>query len=457
MRRWVRRARFAFLAAAIPGRSKALYQLIARPASVDATAFGGLFDARTLDRLKSSSLISTGSVQVPLRLAEILYLNGRIEEAFEWVRRTPGLEPQLMDGWFSLYTGDIARAMTIFAAAAETQSAKSEALANLALCHYLEGDLDKAMDSLSIAAAFDPRTTFPMLLFSRIVRHREDIRRYLSEKARLARLGQSASNAAAFVRACGRAGAVMEGEDAARAAVADINRARTAPGPKKHFYSRGAGELILKHVVDVAQNADIRLFPMGGTLLGLIRDGELIPFDKDLDFGCFVEEASFRDLWEVFLSSAYFVPMGAVEDRLIKLRHLSGATVDIFVNFREGDGRWHGGSFVCWRDRAFELKRADVRGRQFFIPDDPETYLENHYGPSWGRRDPHFDVFWEAPNAYAPNKERRYLSTIARGLQLLAAGSTDMMEIRLERAKKANVEDVVAAYEYISRARLPAE
>lgn len=460
IRRLVRRVQFASLVAANPGRSKAIYRLIAKPQSVDAFSLGGLAESEALGRLKSSSLISTGNVQVPLKVAENLFLNGQIDEAFALVRRTPGRTAQLIDGWLSLYTGDLDRAMNIFSAATDRQATKLEGCKNVALCHYLKGDLDRAVDSLMIGAALYPRAMASMTLFSRIVRHEEDIRRYLSEKMRLAKNGFTAGSAAQFVRACGRAGAIKEGESTARAAVvnlcqsernevADSAERHEQTGLKRGSYSISKGEVILKHVSDVAQSANIRLFPIGGTLLGLVRDKELLSWDKDLDFGSFAEEASLQELWGVFSSSPYFIPMGTVEDRLIKLRHLSGITVDVFVNFRDGNARWHGGQFIYWKDRAFELTSVAIRGRNLFVPSDPEAYLEAHYGPNWRSPDPHFDVFWEAPNAYAPNKEHRYLNTIAKGLQFLAAGSMDMMEIRLERATKADVDDVVAGLRYI--------
>jgi hypothetical protein len=84
------------------------------------------------------------------------------------------------------------------------------------------------------------------------------------------------------------------------------------------------------------------------------------------------------------------------------------------------------------------------------VPEDPEAYLENHYGPNWREPDPHFDVFWEAPNAHSPNKGHRYLNTVAKGLQVLAAGSEDMMRIRLERASSGtDADDVVAGFNYV--------
>lgn len=458
-RRLLRRAQFASLVAGDPARSKAMYRLIAAPQSVDAFSLDGLSESVVLDRLKSSSLISTGNYRVPLKVAENLYLNGRIDEAFGLLRSSPGRDAQLLDGWLSLYNGDLQRAGDIFSAATDRQATKIEACKNLALCRYLEGDLDRALDALIVGAAISPRTMAPMTLFSRIVRHKEDIGRYLSEKMRLAKNGFTASSAAQFVRACGRAGATEEGERAAKAAVINLVRSvkpaatpssrHAETGLKKGFYSRDKGAAILSQVLALARGAGIRLFPVGGTLLGLIRDAELLSWDKDLDFGCFEEEASLEDLWTLFSASPYFIPMGTAEDRLIKLRHLSGVTVDIFVNFRDGDARWHGGQFVFWKDQAFDLKTMTVGGTEVLVPGDPEAYLEGHYGPNWRYPDPHFDVFWEAPNAFSPKIEHRYLNTVAKGLQFLAAGSLDMMNIRLDRAKNADADDVVAGYEYV--------
>ena len=112
-----------------------------------------------------------------------------------------------------------------------------------------------------------------------------------------------------------------------------------------------------------------------------------------LDFGCFAEEADIDELWRIFSANPYFLPMGVVDDRLIKLRHVTGVTVDIFVNHREGDHRWHGGQFTFWREPAFELKEAKFGGRRFHVPEDPESYLSMHYGAGWRAPDPLFDVF----------------------------------------------------------------
>ena len=459
--RWTRRIRLGSLIAASPTRAGAIYQLVTAPHSLDVLSLGGLSKSRALDRLIRSSLIATGSVHVPLQVAESLYWNGRIDEAFNLIRRTPGYEARLIDGRLSLYKGDLDRAVEIFSAGPQDEASEPEACVGLALCHYLGGDLGRAIDTLVRGTARYAAHAPLMMLFSRIVRDRKDVRRCLDE-GRLPLRGLSSSSAAAFVRACGRAGAIAEGEESARSAAIEFCQQRNPAaastadrheksGLRRGIYSRAQAEAILTHVSEVAQSAKTRLFPMGGTLLGLVRDQALISWDKDLDFGCFEEEASLRDLWDIFSSSPYFIPMGTVGERLIKLRHLSGVTVDVFVNFHDGDARWHGGSYVCWTDRDFRLKSTEIGGRHFLVPNDCEAYLEHHYGADWRRPDPHFDVFWEAPNVRSANEQHRYLNTMAKALQLLAAGSMDAIGIRLERATKAHVDDVVAAFQYVLR------
>ena len=458
VRKLIRRVQFASIVAANPWQGGAMYKLIKQPGAVDSISLGGLAGSPLIERLKSSPLISTGNALVPVRVAENLYLKGCWDDALALLRKTPGRDAQMKDGWLSLFRGDVDRAMSIFSAAMDRQATKIQACRNLALCHYIQGDLDRAVETVRIGAAMSPKTSSLMTLFSRLVRDTHDIDRFLDEKMRIARNGFTIGTAAQFIRACGRAGATEAGERTARDAVVNFCQKHPADAPlngveyhvetglRTGAYSRGKGEMVLNHIAEVAQGSGVRFFAMGGTLLGLIREGELISWDKDMDFGCFAEEASFEDLWRIFTANPYFLPMGTAEDRLIKLQHLTGITVDIFVNFSDGEGRWHGGQFVRWRDRPFDLRRMAVGGRELYVPDDPEAYLEGHYGENWRSPDPHFDVFWEAPNAFGPNEQHRYLNTIAKGLQFLSTGALDKMSIRLERARYAGAADVVAGY-----------
>lgn len=461
IKKLIRRMQFASIVATNPWQGGAMYKLIKTPDAVDSVSLGGLANSPMIDRLKSSELIVTGNVLVPIKIAENLYLNGCWDDALALLRKTPGRDAQMKDGWLSLFRGDIDRAMSIFSAAMDRQATKIEACRNLALCYYLKGDLDRAIETVTIGAALSPKTSSLMTLFSRLVRNRADIDKYLQEKMRIARNGFTIGTAAQFIRACGRAGAIEAGEQTARDAIVNhcqkhrlsrpLNGAEChlETGLKKGAYSRDKGEIVLNHIAQVARESGVRFFVMGGTLLGLIRDGKLLSWDKDLDFGCFVEEATLEDLWRIFAENPYFLTMGTVGDRLIKLQHVTGVSVDIFVNFRDDKGRWHGGQFIRWRDRPFDLRTLTIGGRDFHVPSDTEAYLEHHYGENWRTPDPHFDVFWEAPNAFAPNETHRYLNTIAKGLQLLSTGALDKMSIRLERARYSGIQDVAAGYSLV--------
>src|SRR5690606_11155212 len=170
VRKLIRRVQFASIVAANPWQGGAMYKLIKQPGAVDSVSLGGLAGSPLIERLKSSPLISTGNALVPVRVAENLYLKGCWDDALALLRKTPGRDAQMKDGWLSLFRGDVDRAMSIFSAAMDRQATKIQACRNLALCHYIQGDLDRAVETVRIGAAMSPKTSSLMTLFSRLVR-----------------------------------------------------------------------------------------------------------------------------------------------------------------------------------------------------------------------------------------------------------------------------------------------
>ena len=47
---------------------------------------------------------------------------------------------------------------------------------------------------------------------------------------------------------------------------------------------------ICREVLDVSNCTDIQAVLIGGSLLGMVRDGDFLPWDKDLDFAVFEGE-----------------------------------------------------------------------------------------------------------------------------------------------------------------------
>ncbi len=443
---------FALSAMRSPLTAKKAYDIWRNP---------GQISEQDLDELTRNSLAAAWPATVRARIAETLYINGRFDEALELLHKSKGTDPKNMEGWLLLYLGKYRRALEIFSALSDLPKPKPDALKNQAFTRYLMGNLDEAVRTLIIAIALSPSRTPSITLLSRIVRNQREIDELLLEMQRLAKTAITAAGSAQLVRACARAGAKQEGEKVARNALVNMalsraagthvsERKATETGMPEGRFTGERGILVLDHFAQAISGNDARFFLMGGTLLGMVRDNKLLPWDKDLDLGCLAHEATLEDLWEIFTASPYFVPMGTVGDRLLKLRHITGVNVDIFINFVDGEIIWHGGQFVYWRSPIFDLRLVSYGGRQFHIPDSPEAYLENHYGSYWRTPDPAYDVFWESPDIFNINAEHRYLNTIARGIQMLAAGARDTLDSRFERAKRGGAGDVADGYSFVS-------
>ncbi|WP_309108940.1 methyltransferase domain-containing protein [Arthrobacter sp.] len=152
----------------------------------------------------------------------------------------------------------------------------------------------------------------------------------------------------------------------------------------------------------VKRRAGLDLFITGGTLLGPIRDGRIMPHDDDADLAYLSAHSNPSDIalesfrledilqaegHETVRHSAghlqIMFPGAALEDRFY---------VDIFTYFIIGG--WLHGTFHARepeRDvRVFPLRPVDVNGRMLPGPASPEQMLAAIYGPGWRTPDPAF-------------------------------------------------------------------
>jgi len=142
-------------------------------------------------------------------------------------------------------------------------------------------------------------------------------------------------------------------------------------------------------------------FPVCGTLLGMVREDNVIAHDSDVDFGCLAwphkpmpaEIGPFKK-WRTFHHRGKIVE--------IAYKHELSVKVDLFYFFPDGDLR----CFAAWADE-FPHRKTIVRkfpkalfeefcplrafGTVFHSIAAPEKFLECNYGPNWRTPDRSFD------------------------------------------------------------------
>lgn len=149
-------------------------------------------------------------------------------------------------------------------------------------------------------------------------------------------------------------------------------------------------------------NANIPFFLCSGTLLGIYRDGDLLPYDKDMDIG--VPWEVDRDMiTKVLTGDGEFETVQNrrnefdAKQRLIPVVHKkTGIILDMFFFEPAGDyylcGFHHIPYPLLSKPHRFELAPISWQGVEWMVPADCDQYLTDIYGPDWGTPDPHFDT-----------------------------------------------------------------
>ena len=157
----------------------------------------------------------------------------------------------------------------------------------------------------------------------------------------------------------------------------------------------------LSSIISVLNANGFQPFLVSGTLLGVIRDGDFIPYDNDLDIGLFGLE-NYEKIRKIVSSSGLFTVLPNRSRKTLRVRHINGTPIDIFFHWRSGGRVWHGGVKVDWWNTEFELTTSVFRGLPILIPKDTNKYLTENYG-QWKQHSPSFDSAIDTPNAVIVN------------------------------------------------------
>lgn len=159
---------------------------------------------------------------------------------------------------------------------------------------------------------------------------------------------------------------------------------------------------IMADVAEALDGAGIRWWIDYGTLLGWVRNGGLIPWDKDCDLGILADDRDrLKALQAGFLAMGYhavFSPIRPTQrfrsgDRMkVCLSNRNRTNVDIFIWYKRPGGILDRKNYIgadLYKGREFPvdwvlpLQRGTWDGIDVSVPAEPEKLAEHRYGASW--------------------------------------------------------------------------
>jgi len=250
----------------------------------------------------------------------------------------------------------------------------------------------------------------------------------------------------------------------------------TAATPDCRFWDWGESNLrpdcCTEHLLELVDFAHALLAEHGivhwldfGTLLGAVRDGELIPWDWDADFGILARDRErILSLREEIEAAGHSVYLGEPAAIRIYYSETNKISIDLWMWHERGDllVSEDENPLILWpgmHDRtsfaaAFvdELDEVELDGRSLPAPADAERLLAEHrYGPDW--RTPIRPIVSLGNRPVVPADE---MTDDARDLLPLIAERDAVLRGLLWNGRKGRVWESRAARWFV-RAGLPLE
>ncbi len=141
----------------------------------------------------------------------------------------------------------------------------------------------------------------------------------------------------------------------------------------------------------------LEFFLISGTLLGVVRDGQLLEHDYDIDIGV-DERVDFESVLLAMFGSGCFSYISGFQDVFVCFMHVSGVKVDIFFHYTApGNVYRHRSRYVAWDNTRFALVETSFLEKRFLVPHDTYRYLTENYG-DWSRPVAHYNAYLDTPN-----------------------------------------------------------
>jgi len=130
---------------------------------------------------------------------------------------------------------------------------------------------------------------------------------------------------------------------------------------------------------------NVPLYLMYGTLLGVVRDGDYLPHDVDVDLGylsscsdlddVYTERIAIRNKLNTYGLLKWFGTVG------LKIKIRESNDFDVWTSWIDEVGVYHINPFskLCPKDCILPLKSIIFRNQSFLIPQKPEILLDKIY------------------------------------------------------------------------------
>lgn len=166
--------------------------------------------------------------------------------------------------------------------------------------------------------------------------------------------------------------------------------------PQNPAYWQQAAKVALLNLKEDLDSQQIPFFLISGTLLGCIREQQILAHDKDIDVGV-MNDISPASLQSAIKASGRFCIMHGMHEKIVQIKHANGVHINIFVHWQEKDKIFHCGRKTSWVNQAFNLMPYSFLGTQFQVPENYDQYLTENYG-NWRLPAIDFETFADTPN-----------------------------------------------------------
>ena len=159
----------------------------------------------------------------------------------------------------------------------------------------------------------------------------------------------------------------------------------------------------IKSHIDILKKNDYTVFLNSGTLLGVVRDGQLIAHDNDVDLAVILKAqtpkeaaAEWLALGGLLKDTGMLDPEQTDGQEIYKLPAVNGIQIDLFPCWIQ-DSRVYVYPHTFGEMEEAELlplSHCSLHGNP--IPKDAEKMLVLNYGEGWKTPDPHFVFQWRS-------------------------------------------------------------